>query len=113
MSHISLPCTRPRGAGPASSAGIAERAGSINSALPAGVLRAPAEPELAIDSALPAGVLRAPAEPELAIDSALPAGVLRAPAEPGLAIAIGFLPLSLPASHTSSADAMPKSSSIT
>src|SRR5437773_8783851 len=41
----------------------------------------------AIDSALPPGVLRAPAEPWLAIDSALPPGVLRAPAEPWLAIA--------------------------
>src|ERR1044071_2641383 len=41
---------------------------------------------LSIDSALPPGVLRAPAEPGLAIDSALPPEVLRAPAEPGLAI---------------------------
>src|ERR1041384_7325042 len=59
---------------------------SIDSALPPGVLRAPAEPWLAIDSALPPGVLRAPAEPWLAIDSALPPEVLRAPAEPWLAI---------------------------
>ncbi len=49
------------------------RGESIDSALPSGALRAPAEPGLAIDSALPSGALRAPAEPGLALDDTLEA----------------------------------------